>query len=74
MFFLVLESRFNESAIKGLEITMIGLGMERNPAMRNVMNTKSDEINVVDVLGTRATRGPRLKAARALRKALDLAG
>lgn len=74
MYFLALETKYNARAIKALEITMIGLGMERNPDMRNVMHARKDEIDVVDVLGAARDKGARLKSARLFRNAMGLAG
>ncbi|HEY1682125.1 MAG TPA: hypothetical protein VGF98_10850 [Candidatus Tumulicola sp.] len=73
MYFLALESKYNEKAIKALEVTFIGLGMERNPRMRNVMHTRKDEIDVIDVMGAKRKKGARLKAARLLRATMGLA-
>jgi hypothetical protein len=72
MYFLVLDTKYNVRAIKALEVTMIGLGMERNPDMRNVMHTRKDEIDVMDVLGAAREKGARLKSARFFRKAMGL--
>jgi len=72
MYFLVLDGKHNKKTIKTLEITMIGLGMERNPAMRNVMHTRKDEILVTDVLGARKGKGASLKSARLFRRAMGI--
>lgn len=72
MYFLALDGKYNAKAIKSLEIAMIGIGMERNPGMRNVMHTKKDQISVTDVLGARRTKGAGLKAAREFRSAMGI--
>lgn len=72
LYFLVLETKLNRKAIKALEITMIGLGVERNPLMRNVMHASKDEIDVTDVMGRRKGKGARLKSAARFRKAIGL--
>ena len=72
MYFLLLDTKYNVRAIKALEVTMIGLGMERNPDMRNVMHTRKDEIDVMDVLGAAREKGARLKSARFFRKTMGL--
>ncbi len=44
MYFLVLDAKYNVRAIKALEVIMIGLGMERNPDMRNVMHARARSV------------------------------